>query len=70
MVVGLPRAELPEAAGRRFRHGQVVAHGPAGAGSEWALFDERGAFLGIGRAEQAGVLSPERVVSFAPGEIP
>jgi len=70
MVVGLPRADLPQDAGRRFRHGQVVAHGGAGEGSEWALFDDQGTFLGIGRAERAGELAPERVVSFAPGEIP
>jgi len=70
MVAGLPRALLREATGKRFRHGQVVPHGPAQEGSEWALFDDRGTFLGIGRAERSGELAPERVVSFAPGEIP
>ena len=70
MVVGLPRADLPEATGRRFRHGQAVPHGAADAGSEWALFDDTGIFLGIGRADRAGELAPERVVSFGPGEIP
>jgi tRNA pseudouridine55 synthase len=70
MVAGLPRVELPQDSGRRFRHGQVVSHSAAGEGSEWALFDEGGAFLGIGRAARAGELAPERVVSFAPGEVP
>lgn len=68
LVSGLPRVDLEADAGRRFRQGQVVAYGPAREGSEWALFAPGGTFLGIGRALQAGVLAPERVVSDAPVE--
>jgi len=68
MVTGLPRVELAADAGKRFRQGQVVAHGPAVEGSEWALFAPGGAFLGIGRALAAGTLAPERVVSDGPVE--
>jgi tRNA pseudouridine55 synthase len=63
LVQGLPRAQLSADAGRRFQQGQVVPHEPAPEGSEWALFDGGGVFLGIGRAPHRGVLAPERVVS-------
>jgi tRNA pseudouridine55 synthase len=69
LVQGLPRAELAPDAGRRFRQGQAIAHAHAAEGSEWALFDAAGgAFLGIGRSPQPGVLAPERVVSVGAGE--
>lgn len=69
LVSGLPRADLAADAGKRFRQGQAVAHAPAGEGSEWALYDPRGAFLGIGRALREGLLAPARVVSDGPGEV-
>jgi tRNA pseudouridine55 synthase len=69
LVQGVARADVAADAARRFGQGQVVAHAAAAAGSEWALFGPGGAFLGIGRAEQAGFLAPERVVSVAPGEV-
>jgi tRNA pseudouridine55 synthase len=68
LVTGLPRVDLGADAGKRFRQGQVVAHGPASEGSEWALFAPGGAFLGIGRASAPGLLAPERVVSDGPVE--
>jgi tRNA pseudouridine55 synthase len=63
LVAGLPRVDLDAEAARRFSHGQPVAHAEAREGSEWALFEPAGAFLGIARSPRPGVLAPERVVT-------
>ncbi|HZZ93058.1 MAG TPA: tRNA pseudouridine(55) synthase TruB [Usitatibacter sp.] len=63
LVAGVARAEVSAEIGWRFRNGQEVPHESAPEGSEWALFEAGGAFLGIARAPRAGVLAPERVVA-------
>jgi tRNA pseudouridine55 synthase len=67
LVEGLPRTQASAEDAWRFTQGQVVALAQAEAGSEWALFAPGGRFLGVGRAEAAGRLSPLRLMSTGAG---
>ena len=66
LVAGLPRLDADEDTAWRFRQGQVVHCEGASRGDERAVFDAAGRFLGVGRAEGAGRLSPERLMATAP----
>jgi tRNA pseudouridine55 synthase len=65
LVAGLPRLEADAETAWRFRQGQVVHCDGALAGDERAVFDPTGRFLGVGRAEAANRLAPERLMATA-----
>ncbi len=70
LVAGLPRFDAETEVAERFTQGQVVACPPAGAGSEWAVRDPGGRFLGVGRAERAGWLAPLRLMATGSARVP
>jgi tRNA pseudouridine55 synthase len=63
LVESLPRAQVSPENAWRFTQGQVIGVEAAEAGSEWALFAPGGRFLGVGRAEAAGRLTPMRLMA-------
>ena len=70
LVEGLPRWDSPPEAAGRFAHGQVVAYPEGEPGAEVAVFAPGGRFVGVGRCEPAGRLSPLRMLAGAVAEIP
>ncbi|HEX6829754.1 MAG TPA: tRNA pseudouridine(55) synthase TruB [Burkholderiales bacterium] len=65
LVANLPALVLGERQARRMRHGQPVlteAERPSGL---VRLYDEEGAFLGLGEVVNGGVINPRRLVSEA-----
>lgn len=63
MVAGLPRWESSTDDSLRFTQGQMIACPDAVETVEFALFDPRGRFLGVGRCELAGRLAPLRLLA-------
>lgn len=63
LVAGLPRWDAPEEPAWRFSQGQVVGCPAARPGEAWAVFRPGGALIGVGRAEGAGRLAPERLLA-------
>jgi tRNA pseudouridine55 synthase len=63
LVSSLPRHGASGEEARRFSQGQVIGCEAAAAGSEWALFDPAGQFVGVGLAESAGRLAPLRLMA-------
>lgn len=63
LVAGIARLEADADASLRFTQGQVVSCPGAVAGDERAVFDPAGRFLGVGRAQAAGRLAPERLMA-------
>ena len=63
LVAGIARLEADADASLRFTQGQVVSCPGAAAGDERAVFDPAGRFLGVGRAQAAGRLAPERLMA-------
>ena len=68
LVEGLPRLEAPGTDAVRFTQGQVIACEGAGLGSEWAVHGPGGTFLGVGRAQVPGHLSPLRLMATGPSQ--
>ena len=63
LVAGLPRRDSAEEDARRFTQGQVVNCPGAPEGAEIALYGPGGRFLGVGRCESEGRLSPARLLA-------
>jgi tRNA pseudouridine55 synthase len=63
LVESLPRRQASVEDAWRFAQGQVIGLEAAEGGSEWALFAPDGRFIGVGRAEAAGRLSPLRLMA-------
>ena len=63
LVAGLPRWDAPDEPAWRFSQGQVVGCPAARPGEAWAVFRPGGGLIGVGRAEAAGRLAPERLMA-------
>ena len=68
LVAALPRVDVDESLGTRFRHGQAIGVEGVAAGGILAVFAPAGRFLGVGEAGPGG-LQPLRLVAET-GEIP
>lgn len=65
LVAQLPRLDADADRAWRFSQGQVVGWEAARRGESWAVFAPGGRLLGVGRAEAAGRLAPERLMATA-----
>jgi tRNA pseudouridine55 synthase len=63
LIDRLPRHDASAEEAWRFTQGQVIGCPSAAIASEWAVFSGEGRFLGVGRAEAAGRLSPVRLMA-------
>lgn len=67
LVAGLPRVDLDAAASAALCQGQVVGAGLAFASGRVRLYDNAGAFLGVGEIQGPGRVAPRRLLVRAPG---
>lgn len=70
LVASLPRCDASSEAAMRFRQGQVVEWTEAAQGSEWGVWEAGGAFVGVGKAEVPGRLSPLRLMATNASQAP
>jgi tRNA pseudouridine55 synthase len=66
LLAGLPRAELDALAEARFRNGQALAS-PALEGL-CGVYGQNGRVIGLGRADDAGLLHPVRLTAAGPAD--